>query len=140
MRARTPPRKPPRRAGASLVEFALVAPLFFAFVFAMIDVGRGFMVESLMANAARAGCRVAVIPGRSTSDVGTAVDSALSGMGIAGYTTAVKVNGTAADASTAASGDQITVVVSAPVANVCWLPGAQYVKGTLSGQFSMPRE
>ncbi len=62
-----------RRRAASAVEFAIVAQIFFVFVLGFIELGRGFMVQHLMTNAARQGCRVAVIEGKSSSDVSAAV-------------------------------------------------------------------
>jgi Flp pilus assembly protein TadG len=47
--------------GAALVEFALVVPAFFLLLFAIVEFGRGFMVSSLLTNAARSGCRVGML-------------------------------------------------------------------------------
>jgi Flp pilus assembly protein TadG len=129
-----------KRRGAHLVEFALVAPVFFVFVLGIIDIGRGLMVSSLLSNAARAGCRVGVLPGKSDSDVQAAVAQALNRQGISGTTTSVRVNGTAANANTAQAKDLITVTITVPVTNVAWLPMTAFVKGTLSGQFSLEHE
>ena len=51
-----------RRAnrGQSLVEFALIAPLFFLLVFGIIDLGRVFWVEITLQNAMRVAGRYAV--------------------------------------------------------------------------------
>jgi len=130
----------PRRRGATLVEFALVVPIFVTLVFGIIDIGRGFMVQSLLNNAARAGCRVGILPGKATSDIQAAVNGAVAGQGINGASTAVLVNGSAVDASTAGSRDQITVTVSVPVGSISWLPGTHYLQGTIRGTFVMPRE
>jgi Flp pilus assembly protein TadG len=129
-----------KRRGAHVVEFALVAPLFFLFVFTLIDIGRAMMVTSLLSSAARVGCRVAVLPGKSNSDIQTSVNQAVSQQGVSGTTLTVLVNGKANDASTAQTKDLITVAVSTPAANVTWLPTTLFVKGTLSGQFSLERE
>ena len=48
---------PPSRRAATAVEFAVVAPVFFLFVLGFIELGRGYMVQHLMTNAARQGCR-----------------------------------------------------------------------------------
>jgi Flp pilus assembly protein TadG len=133
------PQSPPRR-GVHLVEFALVVPIFLTFVIGAVDVGRGFMVSSLLTNAAHAGCRVAVLPGKATSDTTTAVDTALHSLGISGYSTSVKVNGAAKDASTAVAGDVILVTVAVPVSEISWLPGAGYLAGSITGQYALVRE
>ncbi len=45
--------------GQTLVEFALILPLFLLMFFAMVDFGRGFYSWLLVTNAAREGARVA---------------------------------------------------------------------------------
>jgi Flp pilus assembly protein TadG len=129
-----------KRRGAHLVEFALVAPLFFLLVLTFVDISRGMMATSLLSNAARVGCRMGVLPGKANSDIQAAITQALSGQGISGTTVTVLVNGAAADASTAQTKDLITVSVTTPAADVTWLPAALFVKGNLSGQDSLERE
>ncbi len=128
------------RVGAHMVEFAVVIPVFFVFVFGLIEIGRSMMVGSLVTNASRVGCRTGTLPGKSDSDVTAAIDGILSGQGISGYATTIKVNGSTANVSTAQATDSITVIVSVPVANTSWLPSLLYVKGSISGQFTMPHE
>jgi Flp pilus assembly protein TadG len=128
------------RVGAHIVEFAFVIPVFFVFIFALIEIGRGMMVSSLMTNAARVGCRTGTLPGKTNSDVATAVSDMLAAQGISGHTTAITVNGAATNVSAAASQDTISVVVSVPAANTTWLPSFLYVKGNVTGQFSLPHE
>jgi Flp pilus assembly protein TadG len=129
-----------RRLAASTVEFAVVAPVFFALVLGIIEVGRGLMVVHLLNNAARAGCRTGVIEGRSTSNISDAVTNTLSAEGITTETVTVQVNDATADASTAQSGDEITVNVAIPVGKVTWVPGGRYLRGSLSGQYTLRRE
>lgn len=45
------------RRGAAAVEMALVLPLFLLVIFGIVEIGRAFMVEHLLANAARVGAR-----------------------------------------------------------------------------------
>jgi hypothetical protein len=45
--------------GQSLVEFALIAPIFFLIVFGLIDLGAFVFSDSVMSQAAREGARVA---------------------------------------------------------------------------------
>ena len=47
--------------GQSLVEFALVAPLFFLLLFGLIDLGRGVFAYNTIQNAAREAVRVAIV-------------------------------------------------------------------------------
>jgi Flp pilus assembly protein TadG len=133
-------RRAPKRRGATTVEFAMVCPVFFLFVLGIIEVGRGLMVTHLLTNAARVGCRTGILQNQSTQQITTAVVNSLSQQGIRSEVTTVQVNDGVADASTAKSGDEITVIVSVPVGKVTWLPGGQFLKGNLSGQFTLRRE
>jgi Flp pilus assembly protein TadG len=133
-------RKAAGRGGASALEFAIVAPLFFLLVFGLVELGRCLMVQHLLTNAARQGCRVAVIEGKTTADVNTTVTNLLSGQGISGATTTVQVNGATADASTAVAGDKINVSVSIPAGSTSWVPNAQYCLGTITGAYTLRRE
>jgi Flp pilus assembly protein TadG len=134
------PAHPASRRGISAVEFALVAPVFFLFVLGVIEIGRGLMVVSLLNHAARVGCRAGVLEGATDSDITSAVTSALQGQNVQGTTVAVKVNGTTANASTAKSGDRLTVIIAVPASNVTWVPGTRYLVGNLSGQCILRRE
>jgi Flp pilus assembly protein TadG len=129
-----------RRRAASTVEFALVAPIFFVVVLGLIEVGRGIMVVHLLNNAARAGCRAGAIEGRSNSDISAAVTNSLSTQGITAEAVTVQVNDGTADASAAQPQDEITVKVSIPVGNITWVPGGSYLRGSLSGQYTLRRE
>lgn len=79
-----------RRAsrGATLVEFALVLPLFMFLVITIMDFGRAYMTYQTMTNAAREGARYAVAPTPntvtlpSTSAVTTQVCDYLSAGGV----------------------------------------------------------
>ncbi len=50
-----------RQHGLSTVEFALVAGVLFILIFAVIEVGRGFFVASVLDEATRRGARMAVV-------------------------------------------------------------------------------
>jgi Flp pilus assembly protein TadG len=47
--------------GASMIEFAIVAPLLFLLVFGIIDFGRAFFLYNNLTNAARDGARVGAV-------------------------------------------------------------------------------
>ncbi|HLA17261.1 MAG TPA: TadE/TadG family type IV pilus assembly protein [Candidatus Limnocylindrales bacterium] len=49
--------------GQALVEFAIVAPIFFLILFAMIDFGRYVYYVQILNNAAREGTRYAIVHG-----------------------------------------------------------------------------
>lgn len=54
-------RKTRGEKGQSLVEFALVLPLFLVLVFAIVDFGMGFHAWITVTNAAREGARVGAV-------------------------------------------------------------------------------
>jgi Flp pilus assembly protein TadG len=52
-----------RRRGQALVEFVLVAPIFFLILFGIIDFGRYVYYVQILNNAAREGTRYAIVHG-----------------------------------------------------------------------------
>lgn len=128
------------RRGAATVEFAMVAMVFFVFVFAMVEFGRGMMVINLLQHTARTACRYGIVPSTSTAEITAAANDALKDQGLSDVSIVVKVNGVAGETKTASTNDRITVVVSAPVASNSWLPLPRFLQGSLSGQFSLTRE
>jgi Flp pilus assembly protein TadG len=134
--------RPLRRRGATLVEFAVVAPVLFFIVFGIIELSRTFMVKELLTEAARRGARAAIVEGATTSQIQTAAQNCLTTIGISGDQVSISVNDAplgSVDPSTAAAGAEMTVVVSVPVSKVCWLPSPIFVSGTISGQFTLRR-
>jgi Flp pilus assembly protein TadG len=129
--------------GASAVEFAIVAPVFFMIVLGMVEMGRAFMVLEQLTEAARRACRVAVVDGTSSATIKqTAVDY-LTGVGIKGETASISINDQPLDtveAMNTPSYTEITVVITVPVASCTWLPGGLFLSGNLSGQYTMRRE
>ena len=132
------------RSAAAAVEMALVSPILFAILLGTIEFGRAMMVSNMLTSTAREGARVAIVPGGANSDVTTLINSNLSSIGIlpANATITVQVNGVVADASTANSGDNISIKVSVPYSKVTWLPTTLYMSSTsaLSGLSVMRRE
>ena len=98
-------KAPQKRLGATVVEFAITAPVFFVMVLGIVEIGRALMVTHLLNNAARRGCRIGIIPGASTDAIKTNVYSTLTNMGVNGDTATVLINEGNTDASGAQSGD-----------------------------------
>ena len=114
-----------RRRGAAVVEFALVAPLFFTLVFGTVEYGRYVMVQQMLVNASREGARVRVLTASTDADATTAVSNYLSGAGVSGQTTTVTK-------LTSASTDvPYQVTVSIPFTSVSWTP-APWFLGSLT--------
>jgi hypothetical protein len=63
--------------GQSMVEFALILPLFVLFIIGIFELGRAFFAYIAITNAAREGARVVTFwPGKTTiANVNTAIDT-----------------------------------------------------------------
>jgi Flp pilus assembly protein TadG len=68
-----------RERGASAVEFALVLPFLLLLIGGMVDFGRFFFTQNIVVNAAREGARMRAL-GYSTTEAGTRIDQALTGL------------------------------------------------------------
>ncbi len=71
-----------RRHGQSLVEFALMGPIFFVLLMGTIDLGRAIYIYNTISDAAREGARAAVpaqVPVASQDDIVTAINTKLGG-------------------------------------------------------------
>jgi Flp pilus assembly protein TadG len=125
------------RRGAAVVEFAVVAPIFFLLVFGMIEYGRLVMVQQIITNASREGARIGVLDGSTTQDVTDAVETQLTNATINGATVTVTPN----PPSSAGFGEPVTVSVSIPFTQVSWLPTPMFLGGTtISATTVMRRE
>jgi TadE-like protein len=72
-RSPIPPRRRPQTRGQALAEFAIVAPIFFLMLFALIDFGRYVYYVQVLNNAAREAARYAIVHGgRSLNPSGPA--------------------------------------------------------------------
>lgn len=117
------PPRPGRRATAT-VEFAAVAPFLFFLALGALEVGRAIVVRQVLTDAARKACRNGALPNRANSDITSDANDVLTDNSIptSATTITILVNGQAVDASTAQSGDQISVKVSVPYNKVAWTP------------------
>ncbi len=130
------------RHGATTVEFAVVAPVFFTIVLGLIGIGRACMVTQLLTEAARRACRAGVIEGTSSTAIQSAATNYLSSVGVNGESASIYVNDTPVgntDVGAMPAYTEITVVVTVPIASVSWAP-LWLVTGSLSGQYTMRRE
>jgi Flp pilus assembly protein TadG len=132
----TPSQDRPKRQGAAVVEFAVLAPLLFLLVFGMLEYGRLIMVQQIITNASREGCRQAVLEGATSTGVETSVQSYLTGSSISNATVTVSP-----DPAVAGPGDPMTVTVDVNFDDVSWLPTSMYLGGrVLSASSTMRRE
>lgn len=124
-----------RARAAAIVEFAVVLPLLLMILMGIIEYGYVFMNQQILTNAAREGCRVAVLQTTDEpyDDVTNRVGEILDSAGLSGYTiTMTHVMPTE------------TVTVSVPYDNVSLLGDITYLFGTrpseLTGTCSMRKE
>lgn len=104
------------------MEFAIVAPLFFALIFGMIVFGRAIMVKQVVTNASREGARLAVLPGSTGQMVNDRVKEILGaalGEDIPDLATIeiLDMNGNPLNPEAAQYNDLIQVKVSLPWGN-----------------------
>lgn len=114
-----------RRRGATVVEFAVVAPLFLLFIFALVEFGRYVMVEQALTNAAREGSRTAALATtKDTLRVRAAVGDGLRGViSSPSDVSPVTVTVVPESLSAIAPGTRIEVSVEVDASDVSWLPG-----------------
>ena len=119
---------------------AIVAPVFVAMMIGQLESSRFGMVSQLLTTAAREGCRVAVVPGHTQTDVQNRITTVLSGSGISVGT----VTPTAPSPytwSSAPQGTAITVSLSVPYSQVSWLGAPFFLNGaTVSASATMSSE
>ncbi|MEZ6126074.1 MAG: TadE/TadG family type IV pilus assembly protein [Planctomycetaceae bacterium] len=110
-------RRPSRRRGATIVEFAFVAPVFFTLLFAAIEFASLSTIRNTCNNAAYEGARKLVIPG-AVADTGKTEAERI--MGIVGVDTlTVTVTPSVIDDTTTS----VTVRVEVPYAdNAMFVP------------------
>jgi Flp pilus assembly protein TadG len=72
-----------RKRGTAVVEFAVVLPLLILILFGIIEFGWLFLVRQTLVNAAREGCRVAVLRTATDADVTERVREVMNPLGFA---------------------------------------------------------
>lgn len=129
-----------RRAGATTVEMAIVGPLLLLFIFGLFDIAHGFMVQHLIQDATRQGCRVGICSRKTNVSVQATIDRLLKAEGITNASTTILVNDAASDVATARAGDNISVQITLASSEVSLFPGTGYLKGRLQATCTMRRE
>jgi Flp pilus assembly protein TadG len=127
-----------KRWGAAAVEFAIVAPIFLLFIFAMVEFGRMMMVQQIIVQTARDGARHAIVNGSTVETTRDLVEQQLTDNTVTVERDAITVD---PNPATAAAGDQITVTVTIPFGDVTWLPGGSLLNRVdLQASTTMRRE
>ena len=122
------------RAGTTAVEFAVVAPIFFLFVIAVIDFGRMNILRHTADNAAYEAARHAMVPGATAAEAISEANSILSAVGTVGST--VTVNPPVLDLSV----DEITVTVAIPMNQNAWIAPHFTANKTIRGSSTLRTE
>jgi Flp pilus assembly protein TadG len=141
------PNQARRRSGSSAVELAVMMPLLGMLLVGMLELGRGVMVKWALTDAARKGCRTAILPGQTDAqtraDATNILTDNFSATAVANATIVIRqASGPANDQpwtsanptwSTSSSGsdlvvsanrgDAISVKVSIKVADTGWIYG-----------------
>ncbi len=132
------------RRGAAVVEFAIVAPVFFLFVLGILEYGRMVMVYQVLTNGSRTGARIAVLEDATETDVQNRVTTQLTNSSVSGASVTVQAydsNGSPINLADSTNGDTVEVTVSVDFDQVSWLPSPMYLGGkTLSATTQMRRE
>jgi hypothetical protein len=107
-----------------MVEAAIVLPVFMLFVYGMLETARLGLTAQLVTDAAREGCRVAVIDGMTQSNVDSTVQAILNCGGITTYTSGITPN---FQSTKLVNGDYITLMVSVNYSDVSWLSPPRFL-------------
>lgn len=67
------------RAGTTIVETAIVLPVFLIFVLSLVEFGHALMVNNVLRSATRAGARLGATEGRTSAEVEALVRQVLGG-------------------------------------------------------------
>ena len=134
-----------RRHGATAVEFAVVAPILFAFILGFIAMGQMVTLQQILTHAAREGCRKAALSTTmSETDVENVVKDYLRRGAIRStVANAVKVAVDPAPSTATDSETEITVDLQIEYADICWIPITffGYLSDvTIAGTCTMERE
>jgi len=130
------------RRGATVVEFAVVAPVLFLLLFGLFEFARMLMVQQALTNAAREGCRKAVLATTTShQDVEARIRQCLQ-PSISDSSDANKVSVTVSPTGLngIASETPITTTVEVMYSTVSWTPPWFLGNARLRGQATMERE
>lgn len=115
-----------QRRGAALVEFAVVVPVVFIFMFGLIELSRYLMVQQALTSAAQRGCRKAMLATTvSDQDVESAVRDYLDGtLGPLADSDLVHISISPQPLTGATSGSDVSVRIEVSTADISWVRGA----------------
>ena len=121
------------RRGATVVEFALTAPLLFLLVMAAIELGRINMILHTTDHAAYEAARAGIVPGADSESIEARAFQVLSTTGVRNAVVTVQPE-SLDDAS------EITVSVFVPIGGNAWIAPKLYTYDGIQGQATLNRE
>jgi hypothetical protein len=124
------------RRGASMMELAFMLPVMTTLVLGSMEVSRGVRVDHVLEEAARAGCRVAIMEGATVNDVNNVVKHATDKAKLSGFS--VQVHPTNLDSLGAF--EPVRVTVSMPFSKASWTGVDYMAKISMTGSCVMPKE
>jgi Flp pilus assembly protein TadG len=136
-------QRPPtcRRPGAAVVELAVVAPVFFLLIFGLVELGRTIMVQHALTEAARAGCREAILSTTiNAEDADQAARQHLTAYMPGADTSTCRVDISPSDLSMVERGTEITAIVEVNCSEVSWISPNYMKNKVLRGEATMKRE
>lgn len=104
-----------QRRGAVVVEFAIVAPVFFVFIIASFEFGRLNVIRHTADNAAYEAARHAMVPGATSAEAIARANSILGVVGTRGARVSIS------PATLGPDVDVVTVTVDVPLALNGWI-------------------
>ena len=128
-----------RKKGQSLVEFALLLPIFLLILVGIAEFGRGWMTKNILTGAAREGARVAAVqlnPADSSSQGTLAASGVLNSAGISVPPAVVSV----IDPGLTIPSIRVNVTYAYPALVLNFIPGLPGPNLNLAGTATMRRE
>jgi hypothetical protein len=136
----------PRRCGAAVVEFAVIAPLLVLWLLGIVELSRGIMVKVMLSDAARKGCRTGIQRDKASSDIISDCTTIMrdnnfnssqfnpNSVGSITITIADPNGNILNDALDAPSGSIVSVRVSIPVSSISLVPNIFLSAGSLESE------
>jgi len=106
-------RVPKNQEGASLAEFAVLAPLFVVLLFGLVEFGLALYTKSVVTNASREGARFGVVYGTPRKTEAEIIAQVTSYLNKAGFSDTPSVT-VAVTGEGGASGTSLSVTVAYP--------------------------
>jgi len=122
------------RRGTVMVEFAVVAPLLFLFLFAGFEFCRVAMIRHTVDNAIYEGARRGIIPGGTSAEVTAEAERVLSTIGLTTFS--LNVSPALIDDTV----DEITVRLTVPLDANTFVPAQYFIGQEITRELTMRRE